>query len=370
EEALINYEGHYYTWIKAIRRIHLDAGCEVYIAGNKKIDSRIREEFQVLPAYSHNNWSGIYNHKNPLRRYLNVFLHNHRVWKQTKAVLKETGPVDCILLPSARIYQLIAWRVLCKQFLHKRFNRLVAFILMSEAVYNKDFTSFHFKRTSKLLKTVLKGFGKNVEKGEVVLAGDSHITSREYETLADVKFRVFPSPAAGLNAVVNAKTNNVRPAGKPCTFVILGVSVFDKGIDLLQDAIVSLLSANNELNAKFIIQWSVPTFDYNFKAVPISDTLRQSKQVLLIERVLDDNEYNDYLQQADVLVLPYRRKIYFNRISGVAIEAACSGIPMIVTENTWLSEAMDQFGAGVKVKDEDAGDLAEKIIYCIENIEN
>jgi hypothetical protein len=40
---------------------------------------------------------------------------------------------------------------------------------------------------------------------------------------------------------------------------------------------------------------------------------------------------------------------------------------MIVTENTWLDWALREYGAGVTAKDGDADDLAEKILFCIEN---
>jgi glycosyltransferase involved in cell wall biosynthesis len=75
----------------------------------------------------------------------------------------------------------------------------------------------------------------------------------------------------------------------------------------------------------------------------------------------------DYFQKSDFLSLPYRRKAYFNRISGVLIEAACSGIPMMVTENTWLSWAMEEYGAGVTVKDNDSEDLYQKLLYSVDN---
>jgi glycosyltransferase involved in cell wall biosynthesis len=368
EEALIGYKGHFYSWIKAIRSIHRQAGAEVLVAGSKDIDPSIKEEFGVVPAYSRNSWSGIYDYKQSWRRYLAVFAHNYRLYRETKRLLKSTGPVDCILLPAARIYHLMAWRWLCKKRLGKDFQRVVIFVLTSEAVYNESFTDYSFKRSSGLIKYVLAGFGKEVKAGRVVLAGDSHITCGEYTRLAGVPFRVFPSPAAGLEASGGMQPLPASVSKSPSTvpsFVILGVSVIDKGIDLLQEAIVKLLKHHPDLPARFIIQWGTPTINYDGMPVPISDTLRQAPQVTLLEQVLGEEEYKQYLQTADFIVLPYRRKVYFNRLSGVAIEAACAGVPMIVTENTWLSWAVEAFGAGVTVKDDDADDLAEKIMYCL-----
>jgi len=370
EEALTDYKGHFYTWIKAIRTIHQQAGVEVLVAGNKQMDEAIRKEFNAFPVYSRNNWSGIYNYKQPWKRYLAVFAHNFRIWRETRALLRKTGPVDCILMPQVRIHNLIAWQRLCRKGMGKDFKRVILFLLIGEAIYDESFTTFRFKRTSGLIKSVLGSFKDKVAAGQVILAGDSHITCHEYATLSNVPFRVFPSPAAGLQIL---QSNSSDPLfsnrSVPATFVILGVSFFDKGIDLLQDAILNLLQKKPQLSARFIIQWAVPMYDYSGAPVAISEELRKAKQVQLIEHVLDENAYHQYLQQADFVVLPYRRKIYFNRISGVAIEAACLGIPMIVTENTWLDWAMNEYGTGVTVKNEDAIDLAEKIELCLEKKE-
>jgi glycosyltransferase involved in cell wall biosynthesis len=85
----------------------------------------------------------------------------------------------------------------------------------------------------------------------------------------------------------------------------------------------------------------------------------------LLEQTLDDSSYRKYLETADVMVLPYRRLEYFNKISGVAVEAALAGVPMVVTERTWLSWAMDEYGVGVKVKDGSIEDLKNKLGYAI-----
>jgi glycosyltransferase involved in cell wall biosynthesis len=56
--------------------------------------------------------------------------------------------------------------------------------------------------------------------------------------------------------------------------------------------------------------------------------------------------------------MPYRRSAYYTRGSGVAVEAACGGIPMIVTADTWLENFVEQQGAGLAVPDGDAAALA------------
>ena len=148
-------------------------------------------------------------------------------------------------------------------------------------------------------------------------------------------------------------------------FLFVGVSNCDKGIDLIQNAILWLLRRHPNIPCRFVIQWANKAVDYGGHEVFVQDVLRNSPQVELIEQHIGDKEYGNLFHRADFLLLPYRRQAYFNRLSGVAVEAACAGLPMIVTENTWLSWAMEEFGAGVTVKDGDFEDLARQIEFCI-----
>ena len=62
------------------------------------------------------------------------------------------------------------------------------------------------------------------------------------------------------------------------------------------------------------------------------------------------------------MVLPYRRLMYQSRSSAVAVEAACSGIPMIYTADSWLSDFVAEQGAGIAVADGDVAGLARAIL--------
>ena len=367
EEALNNYSGHYYTWIKSIRKINQEAGVTVEVGAHKELEPSIQEEFSAHLAYSVNNWSGIYNFPQAWKRYLGVFKHNRLVYRETKSLFEKTETVDCILLPAARLHHLIAWRFLCARFLKKHFKRVVIFMLTSEAVYNEDYTDYQFKRSTKFIQLVLKSFRKFTSRGEVLFAGDSHVTCSEYTRLSGIPFTLFPSPGVAL-AKTSSGPKTIREDQGP-VFVILGLSVYDKGIDLWQTAVLEYLDKHPEGKSRFIIQWGVPTISYDGEAIEIDERLRTSDKVTLLERALTDEEYAEYFQKADFLSLPYRRRMYFNQISGVLIEAACSGIPMIVTENTWLSWAMREYGAGVTVRNDDASDLYDKLLYCEENWE-
>ena len=81
EEALIDYKGHFFSWINAIRSMHREAGAEVFVAGNRAVVSQVKESLHVLPVYSVNSWDQTESGKWPAwRKYLHVFRHNWRTF--------------------------------------------------------------------------------------------------------------------------------------------------------------------------------------------------------------------------------------------------------------------------------------------------
>ena len=366
EEALIRYEGHFHAWVKSIKHINEQAGVQVEIAGSKFINPKIEKDLGAKRVYSKNSWDNIYHYPQPWKRYLGVLKHNRLIYKESNRFLESIDPVDCVLIPAARIHHLIAWRRLCKKFLGKKFKRLVIFIITSEAVYNEDYSQYSFKKSSNLIRYVLRSFKKEIASGEVVFAGDSHITSEEYKTLSNVPFKLFPSPGMALSQAL-VSTTPKNPPSDELVFSILGLSVYDKGIDVWQEAVIRYLDRHVSDKVKFVFQWAQPTVSYDCKRIFPDERLLNSDRVTILHEILSEEDYTHYFKNSDFIVLPYRLKTYFNRTSGVLVEAACSGIPVIVTENTWLSWAMKEYGVGLTAKEGDVDDLYNKLLYAINN---
>jgi glycosyltransferase involved in cell wall biosynthesis len=359
EEALINEKGHFQSWIKAIRQMHLDAGAEVYVAGNRNVVPDVKAILDVLPIYSTNSWDQSLSCRWPAwRRHLSVFLHNWRIFFETRRVLLNVGPVDVLLFTAVRIHHVIGLRLLCLVGLGRHFKKLAFFLLTSQAEYDSSFTSYRFLPQSRLLAVVLGAFRRLSRRGLVIIAGDSHITCAEYEQLARVPMTLFPSPGSSLCYEMPSSCNESP------VFAILGVSTWDKGIDVFQDAILQFLIRNPGSSASFVLQWGVPCIGPSASLIPISDRLRSHPNVILLERRLSNSEYTFCFSKSDFIVLPYRKSTYFNRISGVAVEAAISGKPMIVTQNTWLSWALQEFGSGFCVPEADVDAWCQAIEQC------
>jgi hypothetical protein len=359
EEALIDTGGHFQSWIKAIREMHLEAGATVFVAGSTKVIPQVRDELEVLPVYSVNTWDQSKSSSWPAwRRHLRVLAQNWRIFWETRRALRQTGAVDMVLFTAVRVHQIVGLRALCAWGLGRHFRGLTIFLLTSQAEYSDDFSVCRFPRRTALMAWILKSFGRLVSSGRVILAGDSHITCGEYERLAGVSMTLFPSPADGL------RYDRTPSFDRGPVFTMLGVSTWDKGIDVFQEAILRFLERNSNSDARFVLQWRTLCEHPGGKVTQISDRLRTDPRVTLLEHRLSNEEYAHWFRDADVIVLPYRKVTYFNRISGVAIEAAVSGKPIIVTQGTWLSWALHEFAAGLEIPENDANALVAAVEKC------
>ena len=120
---------------------------------------------------------------------------------------------------------------------------------------------------------------------------------------------------------------------------------------------------------RFVMQWP-EDFDLpdGRRCAPDPDLLKDER-VQFSKDLLTDEAYWDFLQQADVIVLPYRSESYRARVSRVAIEAAILGKPMVYTKGTWISEVVAMGGAGVAIAEETPQSLAEAIQMAIGDLD-
>ena len=195
---------------------------------------------------------------------------------------------------------------------------------------------------------------------------------------------------------LDARRSALDSPAKPVLVVAPGVARYEKGSDVFQEAIKLILSnevasgerrvtsaddkAQNVPRAslfvtavarsvKFVMQWP-EDFDLpdGRRCAPDPDLLKDER-VKFSKDLLTGEAYWDFLQQADVIVLPYRSESYRARVSRVAIEAAMLGKPMVYTKGTWISEVVAMGGAGVAIAEETPQSLAEAIQMAIGDLD-
>jgi len=181
---------------------------------------------------------------------------------------------------------------------------------------------------------------------------------------------------------------------KPVLVVAPGLARYEKGSDIFMKAIRLVLQKAEELKLeklksldagrwtldsyascsplpalRFVLQWP-EDFDLpdGRRCGPDPDLLKDER-VKFSKDLLTGEAYWDFLQQADVIVLPYRSESYRARVSRVAIEAAMLGKPMVYTKGTWISEVVAMGGSGVAIAEETPQSLAEAIQMAIGDLD-
>lgn len=356
EEALKDVSGHWYEYNKAVRGYNVNHGVEVTILGHKEVSEKIQSELGVIPTFSRTNWDGIYSSKSALLRYFGILKHNYYIFQVIHKFLKENESFDCVFVPTVVIYHWIAWAILARKFNGKKFKRLVLFVRNNAGSYKTGSDVPVFQKHTHLLKLILKTLQGMIQEGIVLIGTDSSRHAREYKILSGLELRVFPHPMTH-----SCPARNERKKSNKIIFSCLGPARFEKGIDILEDAIVLYLRNSNDPNVHFILQWNNKILNPDGMIRKCNEQLDKDQRITYLTNHLSSEEYREYLNQTDCVLLPYRRESYFTRLSAPVIEAAMLGIPTIYTKDTWLEEAIHEYGAGLGCQDGDAFDLSIKI---------
>ena len=353
EEALKDFVGHWYEYVRAVADLNRAAGVEVTVVAHAAATPALHDELGAHPLFERTVWDGDYRRGGWLERKLGLLRHNALVLMRMRGFVRRHGPFDCLFAPTVAMHHIFGWRLLLA-LERGRIGRMVLLVRNNVATYHPGSPTPHFGFSARLFGWGLRSLAGHIAAGRVVFATDSARLAEEYRQLCGIAPVVFPSPrVAALSAGPSA-----RDPAAPLLFSCLGPARFEKGIDVLQAAIARYLADPASPPARFAIQWPTPIEDAAGQPYPPDAALAASGKVDFVTQPLDSEAYDALLAATDCMVLPYRRSSYFARISGVAVEAVTAGIPVIATADTWTSELVAADGAGIAVPDGDAPALA------------
>ena len=368
EEALKDEIGHWFEYCKSVADIGIHYGVETFVAVHKDAKKSVLSELQAKPVYVETSWDGMHVEPNTLQRYWGIVTHNWLVYRTMDKLLGELGAVDVIFAPTVTIHHVLGWRLLLAKNGGRRFNRLVLLFRNNAGYYDSGCEEPKFSRPAKILGLILRTYKKSLKCGMTEFATDSDRLAKEYLAISTVRPTVFPSPRVAPRYVP------IENASLPTTclkFCSLGPARFEKGIDILQEAVERILEIEfTDIRVEFIIQWNSDILSANGDVYYPSQSLMSDDRVTILTEALSSEDYLEVLSSSHCVLLPYRRDSYFSRISGVAVEAATAGKPMIYTKETWCEEFAVNFGAGISVKDGSVESLVEAIQEMVLNFSN
>ena len=353
EEALKDFVGHWYEYVRSVADLNRAAGVEVTVVAHAATTPALRDELAAHPVFERTIWDGDYRRGGWIERKLGLPRHNWLVFAAMRRFVRDHGPFDCLFAPTVVLHHIFGWRLLFT-LERKRVGRMVLLVRNNVAQYRPGSPVPHFGASARLFGWGLRSLAGHIAAGRVVFATDSARLAEEYRQLCGIAPVVFPSPRVAKSVAAPVP----RDPEATLLFSCLGPARFEKGIDVLQAAIALYLADPANPHARFAIQWPTPIEDAAGQPYLPDAALAASGKVDFITEQLDSAAYDALVAATDCMVLPYRRSSYFARISGVAVEAVTGGIPVIATADTWTCELMANDGAGIAVPDGDAAALA------------
>lgn len=172
-------------------------------------------------------------------------------------------------------------------------------------------------------------------KSHIHLYADTEPLARAYAALTEgARVDVVPIPHCLPDVPERAAAEG------PAQLVYLGNARSEKGFQHLPD----MVAYNREVlfatgKARLIAQSNSPMgLDAGLMAPVLRRLRAMPDHVDLIDRPLSVAEFQDLLFSADLVLLPYDATAYRKRSSGILIQAAVAGKPVVVPEDSWLAD--------------------------------
>ena len=196
-----------------------------------------------------------------------------------------------------------------------------------------------------------------VQEGFIRVATDSHRLAIDYADHTWIPMEVVPIPHGPAGG---SRGEGLTPGRRRIRFASLGNARAEKGILEIIRAIQIVNASSDRSNIEFVLQINDPSEDCR-EAVQQLQFLPCPSNVSLITSSMDAASYAALLESVDVVLVPYWREIYWSRTSGIVLEAIASGKPIIVTSDTWMSDELQRWGAGIGIPNRDPRALADAI---------
>jgi len=362
EESLRDQKAHWFEYIKTIAHAAQLRGAEVDVACHRDAAAPILESFNAAPVFRYARYLDGGKRRLPGERFYGWLLHNARAYGAISNLLRTRPRYDHALAPTMTLHHLLAWRRIMMRDDAPRKTTL--FFVTNPGLWNSDSKSVELPRSSRLTGWALGRFRHLVEQERVEFAVETEGAKREFESISGLPFHLYPHPVP---MAENPPPMATSAASTPHTFACYGFARYEKGSDLLKESIGQLIESNAVPEVNFRVQWLESFQLPSGETCLPGDQLTNHPRVEVIDKTFDSAEYAQLLGTTSLMILPYRNEAYHARLSRVAIEAICSGIPLIYTPHGWLEEITQKYGAGVRMTDESPTALTAAIKTAAQN---
>lgn len=363
EEALRENIGHWPAYIGTLARGWRAAGDVVDIVGHTGCGKHLIASLRVEPVLSANCWSeSIY--QGPI----GGLRHSHLYRREIERWLGRTEPYDWILVLTTRLQHLLAWTRIMTLGNGLPRGRLLLLFVQGFGRYDgvKERVYFPATMANMIARSCFRALGASVGTGRVFLASETQAMRAELQAFSKLPVALFPHPVHPVD-FPRAETHG---GADHIVVSCPGLARYEKGSALLRSAINGALEVPALASIRFVLQWkgafALP--DGRMEGAPRD--WRDNPRVTVVREDLAAEAFARFLSASDLVLLPYRREAYHNRLSRIAIEAAIMGRPVLYTRGTAIAELMAAGGVGVPIAAETPEAIIESLVRVVGELES
>ncbi|MDX2110988.1 MAG: glycosyltransferase [Verrucomicrobiota bacterium] len=365
EEALRDGRGHWPTYIGGIAAGLRSRGDSVDILAHRHASADLLRQLHAIPCLRKSCWEDQQS-----QGMVGGLRHNASFQRDLAGYLQRTARYDWVMALTVRLQHLAAFACLARKGTQCRQTQFLLLFVQGFGQYAGDGSPVVFPRSGSTLfaRLCFRLMRPAVMAGRIHLAAETVGMQTEMERFTGLPWALFPHPvefsaSAKQSVITSSRSGTV-------TITCPGFARHEKGSDLLQEAIKQMLSGAGAEQLRFVLQWPTPFALPDGRLLGPDPVLLSDSRVTFLNHSLNATDYDQLLDMSDLVVLPYRRHAYHNRVSRVAIEAASRGIPLVYTSGTWSGEVAALSGAGVEIAKETVPATVEALRQAIANLPN
>jgi len=366
DPGLVDSGGHHVEYARVIGEQMLARGGTYSVLAHKSVSSKLQRAVHAVPVFRRSFWERIVPMDRAEAVEVNTRELNQSFLEDIDGAFAGRDISDwLVFMPSIDHHQMLAWAYWLAGQPPERLREVVLLFRYSnywetgtEVGTEADWARKGFQR--------LQPFAA---RGRARLVTESRRLARLYASLANYELEAWPLPL--LPEVLSEQFQSAP--GRPLRVATLGDARAEKGFALIVEAILSLAQHAAEVMQRiefYLHSYISGPYHEPMRAVRERLAAAELPNVHLLDQHLDRSAYVQHLSEADIVLLPFDRRIYYARTSGTLTESLAAGKVIITTQDTWLSEQMDSYGAGLAIPDGDSGALARAIVEAEQRFED
>jgi glycosyltransferase involved in cell wall biosynthesis len=367
EEALERQAGHWPVYIGDIARGLRSMGDSVDVLAHRQADPALLRELQAVPWLSRSCWNDPW-----AQGQLGGIRHALRFARELIRWLRQQpAPYDWVCSLTMRLPHLLAYTFLARVSQIPAGSRCLLLFVQGFGVYAgpDQPVDFPASASNRLARWCFRRLRRHVADGNIVLAAETEAMQIELASFSSLPVALFPHPVAMALPASSSPAAVAKPGKGPFTITCPGFARYEKGSDLLLQAIRQLWAQPRFAQVHLVCQWPQPFAMPDGTMLSPSADLLNDPRFELLNQNLDSSAYQSLLERSDLIVLPYRRESYHNRVSRVASEALLLGVPLLAMAGTWAAELSATSGSALLIESESAQHLAEALARAVDSID-